>query len=77
MFSQHFLIKIIKKRCKTFFLLNYLIKNVFAMFFVKIIKNILRKMFFLLNYLIKNVFATFFVKTIKNVCEKRFFLLNY
>jgi hypothetical protein len=43
MFLQHFLIKIIKKRCETFFLLNYLIKNGFAAFFVKIIKNILQR----------------------------------
>ncbi len=88
MFLQRFPInKIIKKRAKTLFLLNCLIKNVakrkllnknvFATLFVKIIKKRLRKTFFFMNLLIKNVFATFSIKIIKKTLQNVFYLLNY
>jgi hypothetical protein len=44
---------------KNVFLLNYLIKNVFITFIVKIIKNICKKCFFIKLY-VKKCFATFF-----------------
>jgi hypothetical protein len=55
MFLQRFLLKQLKTFVKNVFFIKLLIKNVFATFFIKIIKKCCET-FFLLNCLIKNVF---------------------